>query len=152
MTVEEAVLARVMALPAVQALTADRWWLTMYPQRPTLPAGRVQLIDDPSGYHLRGPEGTRRARVQVDTQVDDASAAGLNLNPYAVLTTLADAIEGDGEGPNASGLSGWYGDLGSPAFLVRGCFQIDRRGPRFDPEELKTLTMSLDYHVWWKKT
>jgi hypothetical protein len=149
MTVEQAILARVLSLSTVRAITADRWWLTIYPQQPTTPAGRVQLVDDPAGYHLRGPDGTRRARVQVDTQVSEAAAANLAVNPYNLLTDLHGALEGDGKGPQASGLSGWVGEVGSPPFLIRGCFTIERRGPRYDPEELQTLTMSQDYYVWW---
>lgn len=151
MTVEEAIIARILTLSPVTALTSTRWWLLKLPQSPVYPAGRVQLIDDPEGYHLRGPDGTTRARVQVDMYVDEHKALSLGRNPYDLLAEIADAVDGDGKGPDATGLSGWHGDIGSPAFHIQGCFRIDR-GVRYDPEELQVLTMSQDYYVWGRQT
>lgn len=148
MTAADVVIARLLTIGAVTAITGNRWWLVKLPQKPIYPAGRVQLIDEPGAYHLRGPGNTRRARVQVDAYVDEATAAAAGQNPYTVLTALTEAIEGDGLGEQASGLSGWKGEIGSPPVIVRGCFLIDSDGPRYDFEELRSLRMRMDYYVW----
>lgn len=142
MTVEEAIWSRVESLPAVIALVGTRVYLQQLPQSPTYPCVLVQLIDDPELYHLRGPKGSRRARVQVDALAQIVSG----VDAQARVSQLADAIDGDGLGRNASGLSGFKGQIGSPAMEIRGCFRVDRTR-RYDPEELRVLTMSLDYMV-----
>jgi hypothetical protein len=143
-TVEEAITARVEGLAAVIALAGDRVYLDKLPQSPTYPAVRVQLIDDPTTYHLRGPNGLSRARVQVDHYVHEDSGE----DPYAAITALEAATKGDGKGTAATGLSGWKGSVGSPPFAVRGCFRTNRLR-RYDPDELRVLTMSVDYIVWF---
>ena len=143
MTVEEAITVRVSALAAVIALAGDRVYLDKLPQSPTYPAIRVQLVDDPASYHLRGPDGLSRARVQVDHYADEATASS---DPYAAVAALEAATRGDGKGTSATGLSGWIGDVGSPPFVVRGCFRTNRLR-RYDPDELRLLTMSVDYIV-----
>jgi hypothetical protein len=145
MTVEEAIRARILMLSAVTAVVGTRVWLDKLPQSPIYPCARVQLIDDPASYHLRGPDGTTRARVQVDAYAKE----GAGGDPYGQVTALAAAINGNGLGDSATGLSGWRGVIGSPAFEVTGCFRIDRTR-RYDPEELRILTMSQDYYVWYR--
>lgn len=145
MTVEEAITARIETLAPVIALAGDRVYLDKLPESPTYPAVRVQLIDDPLGYHLRGPDGTKRARVQVDMYAEETSGG----DPYASVTALADAIDGNGKGTAATGLSGWIGDVGSPPVVVRGCFRTNRLR-RYDPDELRLLTMTHDYIVWYR--
>lgn len=145
MTVEEAVYTRVAALAAVITLAGTRVYLDKLPQSPTYPAIRVQLIDDPASFHLRGPDGLSRARVQVDHYVDEAASGS---DPYAAVEALEAATRGDGKGTEATGLSGWIGSVGSPPFVVRGCFRTNRLR-RYDPDELRVLTMSTDYIVWF---
>lgn len=139
MTVEEAVRARLLTLTALTALVSTRIYLDKLPQSPTYPCVRVSLVDELSDYHLRGGEGVRRARVQVDAFAREVSG----VDPYALAVTVADVIHGEDDG---TGLSGWAGGIGSPAFQVFGIFRIDRRRS-YDPEELRVLTMSQDYQV-----
>lgn len=141
MTVEEAILARVAAIGAVQAEVGTRVYLDVLPQSPVYPCVRVVQVDDPVVYHLRGPDGIGRARVQVDAFVKVGTA-----DPYGTVADLAAAIDGDGAGRDASGLSGWIGTVGSPAMDILACQRIDRRR-QFDPEERQVLMMSQDYRV-----
>lgn len=145
MTVEEAITVRISALAAVVALAGSRVYLDKLPQSPTYPAIRVQLVDDPASFHLRGPDGLSRARVQVDHYVDEAVSGS---DPYASVEALETATRGDGLGTAATGLSGWIGSVGSPPFVVRGCFRTNRLR-RYDPDELRVLTMTTDYIVWY---
>lgn len=143
MTVEEVIAARLATLAPVIALVGARVYLDRLPQAVTYPAVRVQLIDDLRGYHLRGENQPQQARVQVDAYVNEASG----VDPYAQVASLADAIDGDGKGPAASGLSGWKGRVGSPPFVVLSCFRANRLRPRYDPDELNVLTMTQDFLV-----
>jgi hypothetical protein len=144
-TVEEAIWARVNSLPAVAAIASTRVYLEKLPQSPTYPCVRVQLVDDPQLYHVRGPQGSRRARVQVDAFVQEVSG----VDPQARVSALSAAIDGDGLGRDASGLSGFIGGIGSPPFEIQGCFRVDRTR-RYDPDELRVLTMSQDYMVTYR--
>ncbi len=143
MTVEEAICARVESLTAVIALAGTRVYLDKAPQGSSYPVVVVQEIDDGRTYHFRGPNGLRKARIQVDAYIQEASGEDVK----ATLIALADAIEGDGLGPNASGLSGWFGQIGSPGINVQGCFFIDRTTPPFMGEELNLLRIRQDYYV-----
>lgn len=144
MTVEEAVRTRIAACAAVVALVGSRIYMDKLPQSPTYPCVRVQLISDPAGQHLRGPDRMGRARVQVDCYASEASG----VDPYARATAVSEAVEGDGLGDGASGLSGWIGSIGSPAFRILDALPTDRK--RFyDPEELRLVTMSQDYIVFY---
>lgn len=140
MTVEEAIAARVADLAPVTALVSSRVYLDRLPQAVTYPAVLVQLVSDPPQYHLRGRK--YRARVQVDAYAREASG----VDAYAAAANLAAAIDGDGKGPAATGLSGWKGSVGSPPFVILGCFRTSRLR-RYDPDELNLLTMSQDYFV-----
>lgn len=146
MTVEEAVRTRLLAVSAVTALASTRVYLDKLPQAPTYPAVRVQLIDDPTSYHLRGPDALSRARVQVDAFASETSG----VDPYAQTAALASAIHGNGFGTSASGLSGWKGSIGSPAFEITAAFRVDRRRG-YVPDELRVVSMSQDYFVWYRE-
>jgi len=142
-TVEEAIRARILSLSAAIAICGTRVWTQQLPQSPVYPCVRVSMVDDPTMYHLRGPRGTTPARVQVDKYAQKPG------DIYATLSALEAAIDGDGLGRQASGLSGFIGGIGSPPFVIKACFQQGRIGPRFDAEELNVLTMSTDYIVWY---
>lgn len=145
MTVEEAVRTRVLALTPVTTLVSARVYLDKLPQSPTYPAVRVQLISDPRDQHLRGPNATQRARVQVDCYASESSG----VDPYARALAVSEAVEGDGLGDGASGLAGWIGTIGSPAFSVLNAVPTERK--RFyDPDELRLVTMSQDYLVTYR--
>lgn len=139
MTVEEAVRARLLTLTALTTLVSTRIYLDKLPQSPTYPCVRVTLVSDRETYHLRGGGGDCTASVQVDAYAREVSG----VDPYALVSSVAAAIHGDEAG---SGLSGWRGGIGSPAFELFGIFRTARRR-YYDPEELRVLTMSQDYQV-----
>ncbi len=142
MTVEEAICARVESLTPVTTLVGSRVYLDKAEQGAPYPLVVVQLVDDIAGYHLRGPNGSSRARVQTDVYAQEASG----VDPYDQASTLAEAIHGDGHGTSASGIHGWIGAVGSPAFEVLGCFRVDRtRG--YEGEEMRVVRIRQDYYV-----
>jgi hypothetical protein len=103
----------------------------------TWPAVRVQAIDDPENYHLRGGSGMRKARVQVDCYSPEGTAE----TPYADVSTLAEEINGDDAGSGLSGFAGWIDDL-----YVSAMLRIDRR-PLYEGGELRLVRMQMDYWV-----
>lgn len=140
MTPEEAVSFRLLDIAAVTALASTRVYVDKLPQKPTLPAVLVQLVHEPTDYHLRG--GLRdRARVQVDAYAADTQ------DGYNAVMALADAIHGDDAG---SGLSGWRGEVGSPALTITGILRVERtRG--YEPAELRLLRQRQDYWVHFRQ-
>lgn len=134
MTVEMAVLTRLGQVSAVTAIVSTRIYQLKLPQTPTLPAIRVQLISDPRGHHLRGPDGARRARVQVDLFVSESVA-----DPYGSLTTLGDAVS-----DVLDGKAFIVGDV-----RVTGALQADR-SVAYEPPELRLVRERHDYVVWSK--
>jgi Protein of unknown function (DUF3168) len=145
MSPEEAVLARLLAIPAVTAIVGTRIWLVMLPQSPVTPCVRVQQISQiDEGQHQRGGGGSRGwARVQVDavTAVDDPG------NAYDTARDLTEAIHGDGRGDGATGLLGWRGT--SDGLRITGVFSLLDAVAEFDPEELQQLRMRRDYAVYF---
>lgn len=142
MTVEEAICTRVASLTAVIALAGSRVYLDKFPQSPTFPAVRVQLVDDVEDQHLRGPIGTKHARVQIDHCTQESSGT----DPYAAAEALAEATKGDGLGTSASGIAGFKGGIGSPAFVIENCRPVMRMRD-YDPAELRVVTIRQDYEV-----
>jgi hypothetical protein len=143
--VEEAICARVAGLTAVIALASTRVYLDKFPQSPTYPAVRVQLVDDADEQHLRGPLGIKRARVQIDHCAHESSGS----DPYAEAETLAAATKGDGLGTSASGIAGFKGTIGSPAFAIEDCKPVLRTRD-YDPAELRVVTIRQDYDVTYR--
>lgn len=143
MTIEEVVYQRVAAVVASQVGT--RVYLDKLPQAPAYPCVRVSLVDDLVDYQLRGPTQAQRARVQVDAYAQEGSG----VDPYDQVARLADTITGDGAGPSATGLAGWIGSVGSPPVVVDGAFRVSRTR-WYDPEELRVVTMSQDFIVWYR--
>lgn len=140
MTPEEAVATRLLAISAVTALVGTRIYTEKLPQAVTTPAVLIQLVHEPTDYHLRG--GLRdRARVQVDAYVAESDGA----DAHATVLDLADAIHGDDAG---SGLSAWAGHIGD--FQVTGILRIERtRG--YEPDELRLLRQRQDYWVFFRE-
>lgn len=143
MTPELAVAERLLDIMAVTAIVDQRIYVDKLPQHATYPAIVVQLVHEPTDYHLRG--GLRwLARVQVDAYVQE----GMGGDPYQVVSDdLANAIHGDDAG---SGLSGWFGTaVGSPTFHITSIQRIDR--DRFyEPDELRLLRQRQDYWVYFR--
>jgi len=139
--VDQAVIYRIVAL---QTAAGARVYMLRLPQMPTtLPAVRVQLIDDPEEYHLRG--GTvGRARVQVDCFAEEGSG----VDPYQDASDLADEVNGDDAG---SGMSGWIGSVGSPPTIeITGAFRLDRAAS-YDPDERRRVRMRMDFRVHYRR-
>lgn len=137
MTVEEAVIGRLQELSPLTALVGTRVTQLTLPQGTILPAVRVQLIDELRSYHHRGRTLLLNARVQVDAYAQTYSAA----------LAVADAVLGDGNGSNASGLDGWQGSIGSPAFNIRAVMQEDR-SVLYEADELRLVRVRQDFRVW----
>jgi hypothetical protein len=142
MTVEDVVIARLLALSTVTALVSTRVHLDKLPQTPTYPCIRVQNISDTTGAHLRGSDGIGKARIQVDAFAKELSG----VNPKALADTVAAAVRGPGDG---SALFGWQGGIGSPAFTVLSCL-LEEKHESYDPEELRVVTVSQDFMVTYR--
>lgn len=142
MTPEEAVRAVLQTFGPVTALVSTRIHLQKYPQSPTYPCVRVLIVSEQTVPHLRGIDGLKSARVQVDASAKELSG----IDPYALAAAVADTVYGDGAG---GGLAGYHGDIGSPAFHVDSIVPIDRRS-FYDPDELRVLTISQDFRVWFR--
>ncbi len=137
MTVTAAIKARLVELSALTALVSTRIYVETLPQKPTLPAIRIQRISEFADVHLRGAQAMRRARVQVDAVASSLETA----------TAVAEAAHGDGAG---SGLSGWQGTVGgSPGETVFAILPADARTD-YDAEELRQWRVSRDYLVWMR--
>lgn len=129
MTVEDAVVSYLATDTNVVALVSTRVHVLILPQSPVLPAIRVQLIDEPKAYQLRGEDGLVASRVQVDAFGRD----------YATTGALAVAID--------AALSGKSFLVGSPTFEVVSAFRLDRR-VLYEAEELRMIRILQDYQVW----
>jgi hypothetical protein len=140
MTPEGVVLERIVAIGTA---AGARVYMLKLPQKPTLPAVRVQRIGGFRGEHLRGPQNLHVTRVQVDSFAADVGDA------YATVEGLADEIRGDGLGPSASGLAGWIGEMGSPGIRVLNVV-VDHDGtPDYEGNELRLARIRQDYLVHW---
>ena len=142
MSPEEAVIARLSQIAAVTALVGTRIYMLVLEQQATLPAIRVQMIDDLKDYHHRGGNRNGPARVQVDCW----AAASSGVDPDAAAQAVAEAINGDDAG---SGLSGWRGTLGSPALTVLGIFRVDR-DVMWESDERREVRVRQDYQVHYR--
>lgn len=136
MNVERMVADRIAADSAVQALVSTRVYQLKLPQRPTLPAIRVQLIDEPETYHLRGEDSVTRARVQVDAYVWEVGVTDPYASVEAVADAARDALVGE---PFTTG-----GRTGS-AFR-------ETRSVIYEGEELRLIRVTQDFTVWSKAT
>lgn len=134
MSVESAVIARLKATSAVTALVSTRIYLLKLPQRPTLPAIRVQLISDPQNKHLRGPDRATRARIQVD-----AYQAETAVDPYGSVEDISEAVN------DALVFAGFT----VAGVQVQSAERVDRRAMR-EADELNLVRMLQDFQVWSK--
>lgn len=135
MTVEEAVRAQLLATSAVTDLVGTRIYMLVLPQKPTLPAIRVQLIDNPEDYHLRGPVDLTPARVQVDVY---AHAATSGNDPYASASAIAEQV-------NAALIAAPW-STGSPGRQIAGAFRKSRR-TMYEGDEFRIVRVFQDYMV-----
>jgi hypothetical protein len=132
-TVETAVRARLLAASGVTALVSTRITQLVLPQKPTLPAIRVQLIDQPPFYHLRGDVRLMRSLVQVD-------CFGAEIVGYTAVEAIADAVD--------AALTGQPFALGSPTEIeITGVLRQSRR-PMLEDGELRQVRIQQDFVVW----
>ena len=134
MTPSATVKARLLSLNAVTTLVVSRVYVDLLPQKPTLPAIRIQRISEAEDAHLRGAKAMRRARVQVDAIATSLETA----------TAVSDAAHGDGAG---SGLSGWTGEVSGQSVLA--VLPSDTRSD-YEGDELRQWRVSRDYFVWMR--
>lgn len=139
MTVEEAILARVSDDVDVAARVGTRVHQLKLPETPTLPAVRVQLIDDPETKHLRGPDGTKAARVQLDAYEDENA-----IDPYGSVTEIAAYI-------NASLVVEPFVISGSPTEVRVHCCERKNRRVLYEADELRLIRVFQDYIVWYRE-
>ena len=140
MTVATAIATRLLELSAVTDLVGTRVRVLKLRQTETLPAIRVQRISTTEQMHERGSVGMFRSRVQVDSVALEASG----LDPYATAASVDDAVHGDGAG---SGLCGWQGEIGSPAFVIDAILP-DGLQEMYEPDTSKQVRVIRDYIVW----
>jgi hypothetical protein len=133
MSAEIAVAGRLEADYAVSSLVSDRVYQLKLPQDGELPAIRVQLIDNPQMKHLRGPDGTTGARVQVDAYDMEASGA----DPYASVEDIANAVND----------ALVYEPFTVGSVRVLSARREDRRA-LFEGDEKNTVRIMQDYIVW----
>lgn len=148
MTGVEVAIARLKQISALTALVGTRIYNAVAPQKCSSPFVVVRLASDQRDAHLRGLVGLGRTRVQVDYYVDEAS--GVDAKGQA--NAGADVIFGDGNGPAATGLCGWVGDVGGspPGAHVSAVFHAGRvEDEEFD--ERRRWRVRQDFMVHWKR-
>ena len=141
MTVDTAIRERLLSLTPVTTLVSTRIYCVILPQGFNSPAIRVQRIGQLEEMHLRGPINVFRARVQVDS-------VG---RTKAEVDAVDMAVQGDGLGSNATGLKGFKGNIGSPAFVIRAIVPADVRD-MYDAEELRQYKVMRDFFVTFEGT
>ncbi len=140
----DVVVARLGQISALTALVGSRIYAMKLPQSPTLPAVRVTLVSQNDPAHLRGTVRRVRARVQVDA----VSGERVTADPLSQARAVDAAAHGAFSGGAATGLSGWAGEVFSPAVTVSGILPIDAREGYF-ADDLRQVVASRDYEVWF---
>jgi hypothetical protein len=128
---EEALIAYLLATPAITSLTGTRIYWMEIPQGSAYPAVRLQVISTVPDYTYEGAQGLKRSRVQVDCY------AGSYLGSKAVARTIETLISGEKftQGP----------------VRFEGCF-MDAERDGFEPTAPpdKLFLTSLDFIVNYK--
>jgi hypothetical protein len=139
-TVSQAVCVHLLTLDAVTDLVGSRIYHVKVPQSPAVfPVIRVQRISQQEDMHLRGSEGMKSARVQVDS----IAMEGSGINAYAVAAAVDAAVHGPGDG---TGLCGFAGAVGSPGFFIHSIVPAGVN-ETYDAQELKQFKIMRDYMV-----
>jgi len=146
MTADTLVRTRLLAIPGVTAMVADRVYVLILPQNCPMPAIRVQQIDRDGPMHLRGPVGWITARVQVDYYANRNTGG----DGYWTAQQLAAAAQGDCASGQPSGLVGWRGALGTPPIRV-DLIKLISEIPEYQAAELDELRIMQDYLVHWRE-
>lgn len=138
MTVETAIALRILSLTGISALVSDR--VRVLKLRQGERSGvRVQQVSENEPFHHRGTVGVLACRVQVDSVAPENSG----VDPYAVANQIDALIKGDGAG---SGLAGFSGAIGSPAFEVLSILPVDVKR-EYDADAVGIVKVMRDYRV-----
>lgn len=143
MTPEQAIRERLLSLVSVTSLVSTRIYQLAIPQSPTWPLILVQLISEPLVTGVDGETTLRRSRVQIDVFVDVRPGG----NPYTSAVAISDAVHGNGSAASPTGLQHWKGDVGSPAFAIKGIERLDR-DVRYEVDADRVIRIRQDYEVW----
>lgn len=135
MSAEVAVVGRLFDEAAVAALVGGRVYQLVLPPGGTLPAIRVQLIDDQQTKHLRGPNGLTAARVQVDAFDKEASGA----DPYVSVSNVAEAVND----------ALVFEPFAVGSIRVQCATRVDKRAMH-EADELNQVRILQDFIVWSK--
>lgn len=136
MTVEEAVLARALDSSAVTTIAGDRGYGTRFDQEQVYPAFLVRLVVDPRNSHLRGPDGSQRAQVQIDCADQEQSGRDATATARSLAVAIMAAISPE---PFT---------IGSPLMEVKVPL-IDRR-ETYDPDDRRVVRVILDSVCWYR--
>jgi hypothetical protein len=130
------------SLSALTALVSTRIYMLKLPQGALTSAVRIQLISEGTRYSHDGRDRVVGARVQVDAYAPETSGG----DPYATVMQIAEAIHGNGLRASPTGLDGFQGDLGSPAFHIAAVLRM-MRTTGYDPDHLRLVRCQMDYQV-----
>ena len=134
MTIEGAILARLLAVTAITNIVGSRIYAPHLPQKPVFEAIAFRLISAPRVHAFGSDPGLVQARWQID-------AWG---NTYEEARDLGDAIRGDGAG---SAFSRWNGTLDST--VVQGVL-LENEIPTFEDESGSHRNLQ-DYMIWYEE-
>lgn len=149
MTFGDAVRERLLAISPLTALVGDRVFAMVIRQGEKRASVRYQFIDENAMQHQRGPVGVRTSRLQTDAFATVEPGA----TPLTAVEAVADAVNGDGLGENATGMFGFIGDIGgSPAeYRILNVRRAMKRGPLYEYDnEVIRLRVQQDYLIDWK--
>lgn len=140
--IEVAILAHLLAGPDVAAIVGTRGYQLILPQKPTLPALRTQLIDEPEDVNLAG-ELTNffRARVQVDVWAPAASGN----DPYVAARAAAVAIRDRLALRSAGGQQFVAGDPGATVAVTS--VQVVDKAIEYEADEFRAVRARTDFSV-----
>lgn len=133
MMITDAVKTLLLTFAPVTTLVDQRVYVWRLPQSPTLPAIRLQRVDEVEQIHLRGPVRSRPARVQVDS-------VGFSGDAAAAVDA---AVHGDGI---TTGLRTFRGVVGGVRITLIKPVDV-RLG--YDADDLKQFKVMRDYYVWF---
>lgn len=143
MLIEEAYRNRIIeVLSSSPGLTADVFTDTL-PQNPTYPCVLVQLIVENDLLNQTKRSALGQANVMVEVFAHESNGG----DPYAEASQIADAIDGDGQGEAATGLSDWRQRSGDVEIDMSMRVQR-RRG--YQADELRLVIISQEYKTWFR--
>lgn len=141
MEMETAIVERLKATSAVSAMVSTRVYRLKLPQKPTLPAVRVQRISrlEDKG-HLRGRANCFRSRIQIDAFASEYDQA--NPDPLGTQESLMKAID--------DALVFKAFDSSDQTIRIWLIEQADAT-EAYEPNELRQVKGPQDYFVTWSR-